>query len=56
MENKIKKNFKKEEKFAFTDCLAEEGGTLRLRELILRGYRLLPLAGQGVLVIRGENK
>ena len=43
------------EKYIFTDCLAENGGALLLKELILRGYRLPPLACDGVLILNNQK-
>ena len=59
MKNMTGRALGKEEKYVFTDCMAEDGGALHLKELILRGYRLLPLAGDGILLAGGvidENR
>ncbi|MBI2631537.1 hypothetical protein HYW75_00865 [Candidatus Pacearchaeota archaeon] len=44
----------KNKKCAFTDCMLEDGGSMHLKELILRGYSLLPLACDGILVLRKQ--
>ena len=44
------------ERCAFTDFMAEDGGSLHLKELILRGYSLLPLAHEGILVLGKKMK
>ena len=46
---------KSKEKCIFLDEMGEDGGFLLQKELVLRGYRLLPLAGNGILVIGGED-
>lgn len=43
---------KEEKRYAFTDCMTEDGGLLHLKELILRGYCLLPLVGDGIIILK----
>jgi len=42
-------------KCAFTDCMLEDGSSMHLKELILRGYSLLPLAHDGILVCKDKK-